>query len=66
MFVGQRLLRKWIFSFWFYKVLFLQSATFQDNLSVPSSGSRFSIFDPEGGIDSLSRNLGKKLLLLAA
>ena len=39
-------------------------ATFRDNVSVPSSGSR--ILEPEDGTDKLSRNVAKKLSLLAA
>ena len=36
--------------------------TFRDNLMVPSSG----LLNPEDGTDRLSRNVGKKLPLLAA
>jgi hypothetical protein len=39
--------------------------TFRDNLSVSSSGIQF-VGNPEVGTDKLSRNVSKKLLLLAA
>ena len=40
--------------------------TFRDNLTVPSSGFRLSLFlNREDGTDRLSRNVGKKLPLLA-
>jgi hypothetical protein len=45
------------------------SYRFRDNLSVPSSGFKnpkaFGFFNPEEGRDRLSRNVGKKLPLLA-
>ena len=43
-------------------------STFRDNLSVPFSGFKkisFGFLDPEDGTDSLSRNIGNKLTLLA-
>jgi hypothetical protein len=40
--------------------------TFRENLSVPSSGFKKGVFNPEDGTDKLSRNFGKELPLLAA
>jgi hypothetical protein len=38
--------------------------TFRDNLSVSSSGVNGSRLTPEGGIDRLSRNVGRQLPVL--